>query len=176
LCFAVAGAAITALTEEEHEVLIKDLYETDFSPSLTVTERQSYYRSSFDSAALQSKVERLLSAEALVPVFPNWWFAFPAVLKGWFDRVLAPSITYDHTSNFGPTKPRLRNLRRALAITSLGSPWRVDRLIIWQPMKRILSTAHFGTCAPACRFEMISLYKADNLNATEVKSFNSRVQ
>lgn len=56
LCHAMASAAIAALTEAGHEVQIEDLYQTDFSPSLTVTERQSYYRSSFDSAAVQSQV------------------------------------------------------------------------------------------------------------------------
>ena len=118
----------------------------------------------------------MLSAEALVLVFPTWWFGFPAVLKGWFDHVWVPGIAYDHASDLGPIKPRLRNLRKALAVTSLGSPWWVDRLIMWQPLKRILSTALFGTCAPTCRFEMLSLYKAENLAATKVESFNSRIQ
>jgi len=176
LCHAMASAAIAKLIEAGHEVQIEDLYKTDFSPSLTVAERQSYYRSSFDSAAVQSQVERLLSAEALVLVFPTWWFGFPAVLKGWFDRVWVPGIAYDHADNLGPIKPRLRNLRRALAVTSLGSPWWVDRLVMWQPLKRILSTALFGTCAPACRFEMLSLYKAENIAATKVQSFSSRIQ
>jgi len=176
LCHAMASAAIAALTEAGHDVQIEDLYKTDFSPSLTVAERQSYYRSSFDSAAVQSQVERLLSAEALVLVFPTWWFGFPAVLKGWFDRVWAPGIAYDHASDLGQIKPRLRNLRRALAVTSLGSPWWVDRLIMRQPLKRILSTALFGTCAPSCRFEMLSLYKAENLAVTTVQSFSSRIK
>jgi len=39
-------------------------------------------------------VERLLAAEGLVLVFPIWWFGFPAVLKGWFDRVWAPGFAY----------------------------------------------------------------------------------
>src|ERR1035437_8523722 len=149
LCHAMARSAITALTDAGHEVLIEDLYQTEFSPLLTIAERQSYYRSSFDSAAVQSQVERLLSAEALVLVFPTWWFGFPAILKGWFDRVWAPGIAYDHASDLGPIKPRLHKLRSALAVTSLGSPWWVDRLVMWQPLKRALKIALLGTCAPA---------------------------
>jgi len=118
----------------------------------------------------------LLSAEALVLVFPTWWFGFPAILKGWFDRVWAPGIAYDHASDLGPIKPRLRCLRRALAVTSLGAPWWVDRLVMWQPIKRILSTALIGTCAPDCRFEMLSLYKAEKLASAEVGAFCARIR
>lgn len=176
LCHAIASSAITTLTEAGHEVQIEDLYQTEFSPLLTVAERQSYYRAPFDSAAVQSQAERLLSAEALVLVFPTWWFGFPAMLKGWFDRVWAPGVAYDHASDLGPIKPRLHNLRRALAVTSLGSPWWVDRFVMWQPVKRILKTALLGTCAPACQFEMLSLYKAERLASTEVQTFCSLIQ
>lgn len=176
LCQWLAQSAVQALTEAGHEVRVEDLYETGFSPSLTVSERASYYDPPFDCAATQSQTERLLWAEALVLVFPTWWFGFPAILKGWFDRVWAPGVAYDHASDLGPIKPRLHNLRRTLAITSLGSPWWVDRLVLHQPVKRVLKTALLGTCAPKCRFEMLSLYKAENLSTHEVEAFASRIR
>lgn len=175
-CHVMARSAVEALTKAGHEVQIEDLYQSGFSPSLTVGERQSYYAPTFDSAAIQSQVDRLLNAQALVLVFPTWWFGFPAILKGWFDRVWAPGIAYDHASDLGPIKPRLHNLRKTLAITSLGSPWWVDRLVLWQPVRRVLKTALLGTCAPASRFEMLSLYKAERLAPTEVQLFCSRIQ
>ena len=176
LCYAMAHTAVTALTKAGHEVQIEDLYQTHFPPSLTIAERQSYYGSSFDATAVQSQVERLLSAEALVLIFPTWWFGFPAVLKGWFDRVWVPGVAYDHASDLGPIRPRLDNLQRVLAVTSLGSPWWVDRLVMWQPVKRILRTALLGACAPACCFEMLSFYKAEKLVSSEVQAFCSRIQ
>lgn len=176
LCHAMARASIEALSAAGHDVEVEDLYQTQLPPSLTVAERQTYYRPPFDSSAIQSQIERLLSADALVLVFPTWWFGFPAILKGWFDRVWAPSIAYDHASDLGPIKPRLHNLRKTLAITSLGSPWWVDRLVLWQPVKRILKIALLGTCAPSCKFEMLSLYKAERLTAPQVQVFCSRIQ
>jgi len=176
LCHSLARSAIQALAKAGHEVQVENLYQTEFLPSLSISERQSYYRPPFDSSAVQSQVSHLLSAEALVLVFPTWWFGFPAILKGWFDRVWAPGIAYDHATDLGPIKPRLHNLQRALAITSLGSPWWVDRLLLWQPVKRILKTALLGTCAPACRFEMVSLYKAECLSPNEVEVFCSRIE
>lgn len=176
LCHALAHAAIQALTEAGHEVQVEDLYQAGFSPALAVSERRHYYQPPYDSSAVQSQVERLLAAEALVLVFPTWWFGFPAILKGWFDRVWAPGIAYDHATDLGPIKPRLHNLRRALAVTSLGSPWWVDHLLLRQPVKRVLKAALLGTCAPACRFEMLSLYQAERLTAERVRGFRSRIQ
>lgn len=176
LCHTLAQSAISALTASGHAVTIEDLYSSGFSPALTIDERRSYYSPPFESAAVQEQIERLLSAEALVLVFPTWWFGFPAILKGWFDRAWAPGIAYDHATDFGPIKPRLHCLRRTLAVTSLGSPWWVDRLVLRQPVKRVLKTALLVTCAPRCRFEMLSLYKAESLTQSQVQSFCSRIE
>jgi putative NADPH-quinone reductase len=108
-------------------------------------------------------------------VFPTWWFGFPAMLKGWFDRVWAPGVAYDHASDLGPIKPRLDRLRRAVAITTLGSPWWVDRFVLRQPVKRVLKLALLGTCAPGCRFEMLSLYQAESLSPGKVNAFRTRI-
>jgi hypothetical protein len=40
--------------------------------------------------------QRLQRAEILVLVFSIWWFGLPALLKGWFDRVWAPGVAFDH--------------------------------------------------------------------------------
>ncbi len=176
LCAEMARVAAETLTAAGHEVQVENLYEMEFAPALTTTERRSYYGRPFDASDVQAEVERLLRAEGLVLVFPTWWFGFPAILKGWFDRVWAPGIAYDHASDLGPIKPRLYKLRRALAITSLGAPWWVDRFVLRQPVKRVLKTALLGTCAPACKFEMLSLHKAEKLAEVQVRAFRGRIE
>ncbi len=165
-----------ALQAQGHEVQVEDLYQSDFAPVLTASERTSYYAPSFDAAAVQQQAQRLIEAEVLVLVFPTWWFGFPAILKGWFDRVWAPGIAYDHAKDLGAIQPLLLNLRKALVITSLGSPWWVDQLIMRQPVKRILKTALFGTCAPECKPQMLSLYQAEKLTQQQVIQFCHRIE
>jgi len=176
LCHALARAAIGTLTAAGHEVTVEDLCAEGFAPALTPAERRSYYGPAFDAAMIREQADRLLAAEALVLVFPTWWFGFPAILKGWFDRVWAPGIAYDHASDLGRIRPRLDKLRRALAITSLGSPWWVDRLVLRQPVRRVLKTALLATCAPACRFEMLSFCNAERLTEAQVRRFCSRIE
>ena len=81
-CHAMARSAVDALTKAGHDVQIEDLYQSEFSPALTASERQSYYGPVFDAASVRSQADRLLSAEAIVLVFPTWWIQFPRHLEG----------------------------------------------------------------------------------------------
>ncbi len=49
---------------------------------------------------------KLAAAELLVLQFPLWWYGPPAILKGWFDRVLTAGYAY------GDTDPELGIPRR----------------------------------------------------------------
>jgi putative NADPH-quinone reductase len=176
LCRTLAATAVKTLKTSGHEVLTEDLYRHEFAPALTVAERASYYGPRYETTALQPEINRLLSAEGLVICFPTWWFSFPAILKGWFDRAWAPGVAYDHANDLGSIKPRLHGLRRVLAVTSLGSPWWVDRIVMRQPVKRVLKTAILGACAPASKFEMLSFYKSETLSGAQVERFSARVE
>ncbi len=175
LCASLAARARQALEAAGHQVIVEDLYANGFAPALSAAERASYYTGPFDGSLVQAEIDRLRSAESLVLVFPTWWFSFPAMLKGWFDRVWAPGHAYDHASDLGAIQPRLTQLKRALAITTLGSPWWVDRLVMRQPVRRVLKTALLGTCAPQARFEMLSLHRAERLAPEQVQRFARRV-
>ena len=170
----LARFAVERLEAAGHEVTVEDLYGSGFGAALTEAERRSYYADSFDATAVSGEAARLTEAEALVLVFPTWWYGFPAILKGWFDRVWAPGIAFDHASDFGPIKPRLK-LRHALAVTTLGSPWWIDTLVLWQPVRRILRIAILGACARGARFNMLSLHSAENLPRQRVERFERRI-
>jgi putative NADPH-quinone reductase len=55
-------------------------------------------KKAFEANALKedvrAEIEKLLSADALIFQFPLWWFAMPAILKGWVDRVFAYGFAY----------------------------------------------------------------------------------
>jgi NAD(P)H dehydrogenase (quinone) len=176
LCSEMTFRIVKLLQTSGHEVALEDLYADQFDANMTQGERSSYYAGPYNTQCVQAQLERLLRAEAIVLVFPTWWFSCPAILKGWFDRVWGPGVAYDHASGYGPIKARLNNLSEMLAVTSLGAPWWVDRLVMRQPLKRILKTAIVRTCAPKCRFRMVSLYKSESLTSIQVDKFWSRVR
>ncbi len=168
-----AQKAISKLKEQGHEIIIEDLYVSGFNPALDVNERETYYQN-YDISLIEKQTKQLQQADALILIFPTWWFGFPAILKGWFDRVWGPSIAFEHANNFGPITPKLNNLRRVMTITTLGSPWWVDRLIMRQPVKRILKLALLKTCAPQCKFEFYSLYESEKPSEKDLEKFSNR--
>ena len=176
LCSSMTRRVVEMLQAEGHEATLEDLYAEKFDASMTAAERASYYEGQYFTQSVLAQVERLVSAEAIVLVFPTWWFGYPAILKGWFDRVWSPGVAYNHSTGYGPIKPRLHSLREMLVITSLGVPWWVDRVIMRQPVKRILKRAIVGACAPKCRFQMVSMYKSESLTSAQVNEFWLRVK
>jgi len=175
LCHYLAKKAISQLISQGHQVVVKDLYQEGFNPVLTRNERASYYQNQFDHSELTRDIDQLQNAEILVLVFPTWWFSFPAILKGWFDRVWAPGYAYDHASDLGAITPKLDNLKEVKVITTLGSPWWVDKLVLWQPVRRILKIALLGACAKGIKFKMLSLYNSEKATKTSVKKFVQKI-
>jgi len=175
LCKQLAEHVVNKLTSMKHEVVVEDLYTEKFEPALTAAERGSYYSGSYDVSNISAEVKRLQEAEALVLVFPTWWFGFPAMLKGWFDRVWGPGIAFDHASDLGPIKPRLDNLRKVLVVTTLGAPWWVDRLVMRQPVKRVVKVALLRACAKRSTLKYLSLYNSEKLDEKSVAGFKYKI-
>ena len=68
------------------------------------------------SPSVANQIRRLQAADLLLTVVPFWWFAPPAQMKGWFDRVFANGIGYGHNPyDDGPLKGK-----RALAVVAVG--------------------------------------------------------
>ncbi|HEY4201543.1 MAG TPA: NAD(P)H-dependent oxidoreductase [Devosiaceae bacterium] len=109
LSASLRDVAIRELEAAGHEVQVSDLYamgwksEVDHAdfPSLPSDTRLvpvAASKSAFDTGTLtddvKAEIEKLLWADALILQFPLWWFAMPAILKGWVDRVYAYGFAY----------------------------------------------------------------------------------
>ena len=86
--------ATEALRSAGHDVEIRQLYAENFDPVRNAEERRRYYDESFQRGAPADHIASLQRAEALVLVYPTWWFGPPAMLKGWFDRVWLPGVAF----------------------------------------------------------------------------------
>ncbi len=159
--FAVAAAARDVLSANGHVVDWLDLYAEDFDPRLTAFERRGYLDLPYDSSAVADHVARLKSADGLVLVFPQWWFSFPAILKGWFDRVFAPGIAFEHPSGGGPITGKLVNIHLICALTTAGSPGWVVRWMMGDPVRRLLKRGIAVLCARDVKVRVLNLLDFD---------------
>ena len=173
LCQSLATIVRETLTKAGHEVDFADLYAEAFPAVMTAEERIAH-NAVPDNSGPDSL--RLASAEALVLVFPTWWFGFPAILKGWFDRVWLPGLAFDIPSKGSALVPRLSRLRHVIAVTTLGSPRWVDWFVLRQPVRRILKYALAGTCAPQARFRYLAMHSAEAVSAARFEAFGARIR
>lgn len=94
--FALFNRVTDTLRASGHEVETLDLYRMGFNPVLSPDD-WTHYLSDTDKLTeqVQDHVDLLLWAEGLVFVFPTFYFGVPAMLKGWFERVWLPGITFE---------------------------------------------------------------------------------
>lgn len=87
-CGAVLDAFEVGLKQSGHSVETADLWSERFDPRLGVADEPEWgnyaKRYSAEVLAEQARIER---HDALAFVFPVWWWSFPAMTKGWIDRV-----------------------------------------------------------------------------------------
>lgn len=176
LCGHYASIAHEALAAAGHETELLDLAREGFDPRLGEAERLAYYAPVPDASAIAREARMLREAEILVLVFPTWWFSPPALMKGFIDRVFAPGVAFDHGSDFGPIRPRLDRLRHAIIITTLGSPWWIDRLVMWRPVRRMFRLGVLRACAPKARFSYLAFYAAEAPAKARVDRFAARIR
>jgi len=116
---ALHAAVVETLKTSGHAVDDCDLYAENFDPRLTRAERIGYHEIGPNIEPVRSYVERVRAAEAVVLSFPVWNFGYPAILKGFFDRVFLPGVSFDLTPE-GGVAPKLTNIRKIAAVCTYG--------------------------------------------------------
>lgn len=71
-----------------HEVRIADLYREEFQSALTAEDYAQFEDKPMPEDVLKEQA-RVEWSDAIAFVFPVFWWSFPAMLKGWIDRVFS---------------------------------------------------------------------------------------
>ncbi|SCB57854.1 Putative NADPH-quinone reductase (modulator of drug activity B) [Rhizobium aethiopicum] len=172
----VARTAREALEASGHAVDLLDLYAENFDPRLSQAERRAYFDRPYDTSDVADTVARLKAADGLILVFPQWWFNFPAILKGFFDRIFAPGVAFTHDAAGGRIVPELTNIRLLYALTTTGSPWWLVHLYMGNPIRRLLKRGIANFCSKKLIFRMLSLHDMDRATEAKRKAHLERVR
>lgn len=71
---------------------------------------------------LKSAQSDILWADYLIFVFPIWWYNFPAILKGFIDRVFLPGFAFKYNNPNGKLPSRLLLGKKSILICTSGAP------------------------------------------------------
>ena len=170
---ALRTGALAGLARAGHEVDLCDLYAERFDPVMSRDERRAYHDAPANRAPVASYVERLLAAEALVLVYPVWNFGPPATLKGFFDRVFLPGVSFRMKD--GKVEPCLRNITRLAAVATYGGA-RLRAMLMGDPPRRIVGRVLRALIAPGAPVRYLALYDLNRAAPADRAAFLARVR
>jgi putative NADPH-quinone reductase len=176
--FAAAAhrTVLEALAEAGHQVADADLYAENFDPAMSRQERLDYLNTARNERLVKRYDDQLVAAEAIVLVYPAWWYGMPAMLKGYFDRVWLPGVAFDVTPDGKVNTERLRHIRRIMVVTTYGASWWMVRLALGDPARKLIGRAIRALCARSCRVTWCVHYNMDRAEPEQLRRFLLRIR
>jgi NAD(P)H dehydrogenase (quinone) len=164
---------VASLRAGGHEVDDLDLYAEGFDPVLPRQVFLDYVNTSANQAGVAAYVERLRAAEAMVLVFPVWQDGFPAIMKGFFDRMFIPGVAFRLDANgFWPI---MQNIRRAAAVATYGAD-RTRMARLGDPPRRFVKHNLGPLIAPGARSEYLACYDMNDATPARLAAFAAKVK
>ena len=135
-CGTLARAYIESSRTTDSDVRELQLGELKFDPVLW----KGYHKIQELEPDLVTAQELIQWSNHIVFVYPNWWGAMPALMKGFFDRVFLPGFAFKYQGSSLPDK--LLSGRTAHLIVTMDTPPWFYRWIYHRPghneMKRTI--------------------------------------
>ncbi|NQF14720.1 NAD(P)H-dependent oxidoreductase [Brevibacillus sp. HB1.3] len=126
-CSALAHAYMQGAEGKDAQIRTIDLSQIAFDPNL----KYGYRKRTELEDDLKEAQDLIRWADHLVIVYPTWWGTMPAILKGFFDRVLLPGFAYKYREG-SPLWDKLLTGKTAHVIVTMDTPSWYNRLIYWQ--------------------------------------------
>lgn len=105
------------LSADKHTVRTTDLYAQNFKAVLDAADFELINQGQMPTDIAEQQAD-VLWANALIFVYPTWWFGLPAILKGWVDRIFQYGFAFE---NKGSETQGMLGGRKALILQTTGS-------------------------------------------------------
>jgi putative NADPH-quinone reductase len=174
-CAAVRDAAVGALSARGWDVRLVDLYAEGFDPVLGIDERRHYHDRAPTDPALAPHIENLKWAEAILFVYPTWWYGLPAMLKGWLDRVWATDVAFKLPADGGRIISLVPHITRIGVVTTCGATWLIS-FLMGQPGRKTILRGMRALCAPRSRTLYVAHYDMDRSTAASRAAYLEKVR
>lgn len=131
--------AVDTLQAQGHQVMLSDLYgmgwkavfdaqdfpqRVDAGRMSFIAESGHAYATGTQPPDVLAEQQKLLAADAVILLFPLWWYGLPAILKGWIDRVFAFGFAYGYQGEGNRYRygDGILKGKRALLAVMVGGP------------------------------------------------------
>ena len=172
---ALAAAAADTLRANGHDVHLLDLYALGVRAAMSPEERHAYHgEQPILDALIAEHAELVKACEALIFVYPTWWSAMPAVLKGWLERVLVPGVGFGFDEQ-GKVTPGLGHVRHLIGISTYGSPRLYVRVMNDNGRRTVMRTLRLNT-GLRTRARWYGFYAIDTSTPQQRAAFVERIR
>lgn len=147
LTHAIAAQVAQGVTASglQHSYEIADLASESFDPRFTQADAALLLKKTGPSSDVASEHARIDRADALVLVYPIYWWSFPGLLKGWIDRVFTNGWAYDESPD-GKLVKKLQHLQVHLIAIGGADMRTYARHGYFGSMKTQIDHGIFGYC------------------------------
>ncbi|SMC98299.1 NAD(P)H-dependent oxidoreductase [Pedobacter nyackensis] len=140
-CYALATAYQEAAMQSGASVTTLNIAELNFDPNL----QYGYTKRMELEPDLLASLDKIKHADHLVWVHPVWWGGFPAIMKGFIDRLFLPGLTYKYREN-SLWWDKLLVGKTARIITTIDQPAWYYRLVYGNPSINQLKKSTLEFC------------------------------
>ncbi len=154
-CGYVLEEVKTRLDEKGEDYQVLDLYEMKYNP---VMKPEEHYTSGHREIAQDTKkIQDLITKnDRILLIYPTWWNGTPAVLKGFFDRVLVSGFGFKYK---GAIPHGLLKGKKAAVITTTGGPVWAEYLLLGNRSLKVVVKDTLGFCGIKAKGFMIGSAK-----------------
>ncbi|POF34269.1 NAD(P)H-dependent oxidoreductase [Roseibium marinum] len=172
---ALCKKVVKTLEEQGHELHLTDLYAKGFDPVMSAEERRGYHTPQANTEPIADDLADIMWCEAIVFVYPTWWFGLPAMLKGWLERVWVPHETFKMPTADQGLRPNMQHIRRIAIVTTCGASWWVSKLM-GEPGRKTILRGIGLLCRPGCRTLYLAHYKMDSSTSESREKYLRKVE
>lgn len=175
---ALFDAVVEEAENAGHQVDPLNLYDEAFDAVLSREERLKYHDMGANlSDEIRPYTKRLLAAEVLIFVHPVWNYGYPAILKGYFDRVFLPGVSFimDGEGDRGIPKANFKHIKQVIFIATYGgNRWRT--WLMGDPPRRVAKRWAWATFRTKRPPVYLAQYDMNNIGPGERTKFIKKVR
>ncbi len=140
-CRAMAKSYIDSALGKGHTVFDLNLIDLHFDPIL----RSGYASIQELEEDLVDAQEKIKNADHIALIYPNWWGAPPALLKGFIERVFLPGFAFQYVPNSIMPKQLLKNKTVDLIVT-MDTPIWIYKLFLGSRGIKLINESVINFC------------------------------
>lgn len=113
-CKVIQDTVTEKLDKANKAYKVIDLNKDNFNPVMTESELALYSKGQHKDPLVEKYQNILKNSDEVVLIFPIWWMNMPAILKGFFDKVLLYDFAYNYNNGWTP----LLQVKKTTVITT----------------------------------------------------------